>query len=76
MYLFQCLGLNLRRILQTGKVIQFEGDSREFTPHAVNTMRSRVEQEVVVDFYKEEVFSYANTGITTEKSYKSRWFCE
>ncbi|MEK4739051.1 MULTISPECIES: DUF3238 domain-containing protein [Bacillus] len=56
-----------RKDVQTGKLIQFEGDSREFTPHAVNTMRSRVEQEVVVDFYKEEVFSYANTGITTEK---------
>lgn len=52
---------------QTGKVIQFEGDSREFTPYAVNTMRSRVEQEVVVDFLKKEVFSYQNTGITTEK---------
>ena len=30
-------------------------------------MRSRVEQEVVVDFYKKEIFLYANTGITTEK---------
>ena len=56
-----------KKDMETGQVIQFEGDSREFTPHAVNTMRSRVEQEVVVDFYKEEVFSYANTGITTEK---------
>jgi len=52
---------------QTGNVIQFEGDSREFTPHAVNTMRSRIEQEVVVDFYKKEIFTYANTGITTER---------
>ncbi|NWK72679.1 DUF3238 domain-containing protein, partial [Bacillus paramycoides] len=26
--------------IQTGNVIQFEGDSREFTPYAVNTMRS------------------------------------
>ncbi|CAM3670729.1 DUF3238 domain-containing protein [Mesobacillus zeae] len=56
-----------RKDLQTGKVIQFEGDSREFTPYAVNTMRSRIEQEVVVDFYKKEIFSYANTGITTER---------
>ncbi|WHY77153.1 DUF3238 domain-containing protein [Neobacillus sp. WH10] len=56
-----------RKDIQTGKVIQFEGDSREFTPYAVNTMRSRVEQEVVVDFYKKEIFSYANTGITTER---------
>jgi len=51
----------------TGNVIQFSGDSREFTPNAVNTMRSRVEQEVVVDFYKKEIFTYANTGITTER---------
>ena len=56
-----------KKNMETGKVIQFEGDSREFTPYAVNAMRSRVEQEVVVDFYKEELFSYANTGITTEK---------
>lgn len=56
-----------RKDMQTGKVIQFEGDSREFTPYAVNAMRSRVEQEVVVDFYKKEVFSYANTGISTER---------
>lgn len=52
---------------QTSNIIEFEGDSREFTPYAVNTMRSRVEQEVVVDFYKKEIFTYANTGITTEK---------
>lgn len=52
---------------QTGNLIQFEGDSREFTPYAVNSMRSRVEQEVVVDFYKKEIFTYANTGITTER---------
>ena len=30
-------------------------------------MRSRIEQEVVVDFYKKEIFTYANTGITTER---------
>ncbi|TVX93523.1 DUF3238 domain-containing protein [Paenibacillus agilis] len=53
--------------METGIVKQFEGDSREFTPYAVNTMRSRVEQEVTVDFYKRDVFSYKNTGITTEK---------
>lgn len=53
--------------LDTGNIIQYEGDTREFTPYAVNAMRSRVEQEVVVDFYKKEVFSYSNTGITTEK---------
>lgn len=53
--------------LDTGNIIQYEGDAREFTPCAVNAMRSRVEQEVVVDFYKKEVFTYSNTGITTEK---------
>ncbi|MEH6889554.1 DUF3238 domain-containing protein [Bacillus sp. JJ864] len=53
--------------IQTGNIIQFEGDAREFTPYAVNAMRSRVEQEVVVDFYKREIFTYANTGITTER---------
>jgi hypothetical protein len=52
---------------QTGNIIQFEGDSREFTPYTVNTMRSRIEQEVVVDFHKKDIFSYANTGITTER---------
>lgn len=56
-----------KKDMQTGNIIQFEGDSREFTPYAVNAMRSRVEQEVVVDFYKKEVFTYANTGITTER---------
>jgi hypothetical protein len=56
-----------KKDVQTGNVIQFEGDSREFTPYAVNAMRSRVEQEVVVDFYKKEIFTYANTGITTER---------
>ncbi|WP_374966570.1 DUF3238 domain-containing protein [Lysinibacillus sp. RS5] len=52
---------------QTGNVVQFEGDSREFTPYAVNAMRSRIEQEAVVDFYKKDIFTYANTGITTER---------
>ncbi|WP_211748668.1 DUF3238 domain-containing protein [Paenibacillus sp. Marseille-Q4541] len=56
-----------KKDVQTGNIIEFEGDSREFTPYAVNAMRSRVEQEVVVDFYKKEIFTYANTGITTEK---------
>ncbi|AIK36103.1 DUF3238 domain-containing protein [Bacillus pseudomycoides] len=56
-----------KKDIQTGNVIQFEGDSREFTPYAVNAMRSRIEQEVVVDFYKKEIFTYGNTGITTER---------
>jgi hypothetical protein len=52
---------------QTRNLIEFEGDAREFTPYAVNAMRSRVEQEVVVDFHKKEIFTYGNTGITTER---------
>ncbi|WP_243526846.1 DUF3238 domain-containing protein [Bacillus pseudomycoides] len=51
----------------TGKLFEYTGDAREFTPYAVNTMRSRIEQEIVVDFYKKEIFTYANTGITTER---------
>ncbi|MGG1638346.1 DUF3238 domain-containing protein [Paenibacillus sp. FSL K6-3182] len=57
-----------RKDIQTGNTIEFEGDSREFTPYAVNTLRSRIEQEVIVDFYKKEIFTYVNTGITTEKT--------
>ncbi|KAA0955391.1 DUF3238 domain-containing protein [Sporosarcina sp. ANT_H38] len=56
-----------RKDTKTGNLIQFEGDSREFTPYAVNTMRSRIEQEVVVDFHKREILTYANTGITMER---------
>ncbi|GGE78751.1 DUF3238 domain-containing protein [Priestia taiwanensis] len=53
--------------IQTGNIIQFEGDAREFTPYAVHTMRSRIEHEVVIDFDKKEIFTYENTGITTER---------
>ncbi|WP_422657047.1 DUF3238 domain-containing protein [Paenibacillus sp. EC2-1] len=53
--------------LETGNVVQFEGDSREFTAYTVNTMRSRIEQEVIIDFHKKEIFTYKNTGITTKK---------
>lgn len=52
---------------ETGNSIQYEGDSREFTPYAGNMMRSRIEQEVIVDFFKREIFTYANTGFSTEK---------
>lgn len=30
-------------------------------------LRSRVEQEVIVEFYKKEIFTDANTGITTDR---------
>ena len=56
-----------KKDIQTGNIIEFEGDTREFTPYTVNAMRSRVEQEVIVDFYKKEIFTYSNTGITTER---------
>lgn len=51
----------------TGKLFEYTGDAREFTPYAVNTMRSRLEQEVIIDFYKKEIFSHANACIVTVK---------
>jgi hypothetical protein len=45
----------------------FRGDDREFTPHAVNTGRSRVEQEVVVDLDRELLETYADTGRSKER---------
>lgn len=48
----------------TGITYEYAGDAREFSPATVNTGRSRVEQEVVVDFVKRKLFSFANTGIT------------
>ncbi len=51
----------------TGKFLEYTGDAREFTPHAVNTMRSRLEQEVIIDFYKKEIFTHANACIVTVK---------
>lgn len=55
-----------RKDEETGNVIHFEGDSREFTPYAVNAMRSRVEQEVVVDFYK-KIFSHMQILVLQQK---------
>lgn len=51
----------------TGMSYIYDGDGREFTPHAVNSGRSRVEQEVFVDFEKKEVLKYKRTGVTVEK---------
>jgi Protein of unknown function (DUF3238) len=51
----------------TGRIFEYTGDAREFTPNAVNTMRSRLEQEVIIDFYKKEIFTYANACIVTVK---------
>ncbi|PWW08752.1 uncharacterized protein DUF3238 [Paenibacillus cellulosilyticus] len=48
----------------TGTIYEFQGDAREFTPYAVNTGRCRVEQEVVIDFVKRRVTTFANTGVT------------
>lgn len=51
----------------TGTQFEFGEVTREFFTNKVNTMCSRVEQEVVVDFLKKEVFSYSKTGITNAK---------
>ncbi|MBC6975145.1 permease [Bacillus pseudomycoides] len=51
----------------TGRILEYTGDAREFTPYAVNTMRSRLEQEVIIDFYKKEIFTFADACITTVK---------
>lgn len=45
----------------------FRGDDREFTPHAVNTGRSRVEQEVVIDLDREQLLTAADTGQSKER---------
>lgn len=49
------------------ETLEFKGDDREFTPHAVNTGRCRVEQEAVVDFTDERLISYADTGHSVER---------
>ncbi|PEK90237.1 DUF3238 domain-containing protein [Bacillus toyonensis] len=51
----------------TGRSFEYAGDAREFTPYAVNTKRSRLEQEVNIDFYKREIFTYADACIVTVK---------
>ena len=59
--------------------LQFRGDDREFTPHAVNTGRSRVEQEVVIDLAREELLTHADTGRSKERIERSdgtREICE
>jgi hypothetical protein len=49
----------------------FRGDNREFTPHTVNTGRSRVEQEIVVDFDREHLLTAADTGQSKERLARS-----
>ncbi|GMR67641.1 DUF3238 domain-containing protein [Bacillus sp. MN7755] len=51
----------------TGRSFEYAGDAREFTPYAVNAKRSRLEQEVNIDFYKREIFKYADACIVTVK---------
>ncbi|UQZ86560.1 hypothetical protein SK3146_05853 [Paenibacillus konkukensis] len=51
----------------SGNRLEFAADIRGFTPHAVNTGRSRVEQEVVVDFAKRRLVSFGATGVTVLK---------
>lgn len=48
-------------------LVEFRGDDREFTPHAVNAERSRVEQEVVVDFARERLVEHARLGQSKER---------
>ncbi len=48
-------------------MLEFKGDDREFTPHAVNTGRCRVEQEIVVDFTNGTLLSYGDTGQSVER---------
>ncbi|ULL18040.1 DUF3238 domain-containing protein [Paenibacillus sp. H1-7] len=50
-----------------GNCLEFAGDIRGFTPHAVNTGRSRVEQEVTIDFVKRRLVPFACTGETILK---------
>ncbi len=57
----------------TGKIFEYTGDAREFTPHAVNTMRSRLEQEVIIDFYKKIDFHICKCLYCNCESHKSRW---
>lgn len=51
----------------TGRLFEYAGDAREFTPYAANAKRSRLEQEVNIDFYKREIFTYADACIVTVK---------
>lgn len=51
----------------TGRSFEYAGDAREFTPYAANAKRSRLEQEVNIDFYKREIFTYADACIVTVK---------
>lgn len=51
----------------SGMIYEYQGDAREFTPHAVNTGRCRVEQEVVIDFVKQRINSFSDTGVTVLK---------
>ncbi|MDL2418939.1 DUF3238 domain-containing protein [Bacillus tropicus] len=51
----------------TGRSFEYAGDAREFTPYAANAKRSRLEQEVNIDFYKRKIFTYADACIVTVK---------
>ncbi|QQE78712.1 DUF3238 domain-containing protein [Alicyclobacillus sp. SO9] len=54
-----------RETPETREIHEYAADGRWFTANAVNTGRSRVEQEVTVDFMKRKLFTFANTGVTT-----------
>ncbi|WP_195574121.1 DUF3238 domain-containing protein [Paenibacillus sp. 1001270B_150601_E10] len=48
-------------------MISYQGDARGFHPNTAHTGRSRVEQEVTVDFVKRRIVAYADTGTTVMK---------
>lgn len=57
----------ISRPVDGDETLEYRGDDREFTPHAVNTGRCRVEQEAVVDFTDDSLVSYADTGTSVER---------
>ncbi|NBD24114.1 DUF3238 domain-containing protein [Paenibacillus glycinis] len=52
---------------ESGATRELAGDAREFTPHAGHSGRSRIEQEVVVDFERRKLLAFADTGTTRLK---------
>lgn len=50
-----------------GPTVEYRGDDREFTRHAVDVGRSRVEQAAVVDFEREDLLATADTSRSVER---------
>lgn len=49
----------------TGRSFEYAGDAREFTLYAANAKRSRLEQEVNIDFIKEK-FSHMQMLVSSQ----------